>query len=249
MQNAEGAAAVGPNEDHGVLPFGNVGEGLLHVGGARRLLTVHALNDIARLESGIIGRASRLNALHNRTLDGSGCLNLLAYVGGEIGDADSPTRLAVVGAGGELFFLILRAEFFQRDKYVDALAVAEDVESDLGSGTLGADFGLEFSGAGDFRAVESDDDVSNFKSGLRTGRVRLHFTDHSAVGVFQVEELGVLGRDVGDAHSDVGVADFAVAYERVHDRLHDLSRNSEAHSAEAARRRDQEGVDTDDFAA
>ena len=91
-------------------------------------------------------------------------------------------------------------------------------------GTLRADFGLKLSGADDFLAVESDDDVADFEAGARARRVRLYFADDCAVGVLQVEELRVLGRDIGDAYPNVGVADFAVTHQRVNRRLHNLGR-------------------------
>ena len=196
MQHAEGAAAVGPDQDHCVLSFGNVGKGLLHVRGGRRLLTVDALDHVARLESRILGRASRLNPLDDRALDVLGRLNLIAYVRGKVGDPDSPTRFAVFGAGRKLFLLVFRAELFQGDRNAHALAVAEDVERDLGPGTLGGHFGLKLSGAVNLLTVEADDDVSDLEASARTGRIRLHFADQGAVGVLQVEELRVLGRHV-----------------------------------------------------
>src|SRR6516165_1852632 len=187
MQNAEAAAAVGPDQDHCVLSFRYVAEGLLYVGGRGRLLTVHALNYVARLKSGILGRTSRLYTLDDGTLQVRRSLQLLAHVRGKVGDTDSPTRFAVVAAGGELFVLIFRAERFEPDRHIQVLTVAEDVERDLGSGTLGANFGLKFAGTGDFLPVEADDDVSDFETGVCPGRVSLHFADQGTVGILQIE--------------------------------------------------------------
>ena len=58
---------------------------LLHVRGTRRRLAVDALDHFARLKSGFLGWASRLNALNHCALHGLRRLQLLAHVRGEIG--------------------------------------------------------------------------------------------------------------------------------------------------------------------
>ena len=189
MKYAESTAAVAPDQDHRILSLGNVGEGLLHLGCGRRLLTVHALNDLTGLQTSFVSGAAGLHALNHCTLQARGGLQLLAHVRGEIADADPPAWLTILGPGAEIFLLLLRAEFFECDRHIDTLAVAEDVKTHLGSGTLRADFSLELSGVGDFLPVESDDHIAYVEAGARTGRISLYFADDCAVGVVQIEEL------------------------------------------------------------
>src|SRR5208283_4150937 len=248
MKYAESTSAVSPHQDHRILSFRNAGQRLLHVGCTWRLLAIHTLDDVAGLKSSFFGRAARLNALNDSTFQTRRRLQLRTHVRVEVGDADSPAWFATVGAGVELFLLVLGAELFERDCHIDALTISQDIERDLSSRVLRADFGMKLSGARNLLAVESNDDVADFEASLRSRRVRLHFADDRSIRVLQVEELGVLRRYVGNAYPNVGVADLTVTHQGVDRGLHDLRWNGESHAREASRGRDEEGVNADDLA-
>src|SRR5580698_193016 len=64
-----------------------------------------------------------------------------------------------------------------------------------------------------------------------------------------VKKLRILRSDVGNANAHARVVDFAVTNQRLNHRVHDLRRNGKSHSGERARRRKQERVDANNFAA
>ncbi len=72
MEHTEGAAAVGPDEDERVLTGGNAGELPGCVGGVVRRLAVHREDDVALLETGVIGRAAGADVLNDRTVHACG---------------------------------------------------------------------------------------------------------------------------------------------------------------------------------
>src|SRR5580704_2912415 len=59
VHDAEGAAALRPDQDERVLTLGNARQSLLHVRHIRNWLAVHANDHVPRLQPGIIGCAPR----------------------------------------------------------------------------------------------------------------------------------------------------------------------------------------------
>ena len=73
--------------------------------------------------------------------------------------------------------------------------------------------------------------------------------DHGSQVVGEVKELRIFRGHIGNTDSDVAVIDFAVTNQGIGSGFGDLRRNGKSHPRETARRRDQKGVDADDFAA
>src|ERR1017187_5857480 len=248
VKHAEGTAAIAPYQHHRVLSFRNIGEGFLDIGSALRRATVHADDNLSWLESSFLGGAAGLDALNDRSLQVFRGLQLLADLRGQVGDADSPARLAVIAIRGNLVLAVAAAHLFESYRDVDVLPIAHDFERDLGPGMLLSDFHLQLSGVSDLPSVELGDHVADFQASLGTRRVRLDFGDDRAIRVLHVEELGVLRRDVRDTYPNVGVHDIAAANQRLDRGLHDLGWNGKAHARERSGRRDEKGVDPDHFA-
>src|ERR1035438_3558479 len=80
VKHAEGTAAIAPYQHHRVLSLRNTGEGLLDIGSALRRATVHADDDLSRLESSFLGGATGLDALNDRTLQVFRGLQLLTDI-------------------------------------------------------------------------------------------------------------------------------------------------------------------------
>src|SRR5271157_964213 len=134
VKHAEGTAAVTPYQHHCVLSLGDIGEGLLDIGSTLRRTTVHADDDLSGLETSFFGGAAGLNALDNRSLQVFRCLQLLANIRSKVRNSDSPARLAVVAVGRQLVFAVSAAHLVRCDGNGNALAIAQDIERDLGSG-------------------------------------------------------------------------------------------------------------------
>src|ERR1019366_2127674 len=132
VKHAEGTAAIAPYQHHRVLSFRDIGEGFLDIGSALRRATVDADDDLSRLESSFLGGAAGLNALDERALQIFRGLQLLADLSGQVGDADSPARLAVIAIRGNLVLAVAAAHLVESYRDVDVLSIARDFERDLG---------------------------------------------------------------------------------------------------------------------
>src|SRR4029077_5007943 len=128
-----------------------------------------------------------------------------------------------------------------------ALALTENVERDLVTGTLRADRSLKLAGIFHLLTVEFGDYVANFQSGLGSGRVGLNLAHQRAAGVRKMEEARVFRSHIVNPDAHARVLDLAVLEQRVNHGSRNLRRNGKAHAGEASRRRDQEGVDADHF--
>src|ERR1039458_6559048 len=108
VKHAEGTAAIAPYQHHRVLSFRDIGEGFLDIGSALRRATVHADDNLSWLESSFLGGAAGLDALNDRSLQVFRGLQLLADLRGQVGDADSPARLAVIAIRGNIVLAVDR---------------------------------------------------------------------------------------------------------------------------------------------
>jgi hypothetical protein len=117
------------------------------------------------------------------------------------------------------------------------------------AGLFLADQHLEFAGIADLLAVDFGDDVADLAGRLCLRENRVPPASRSAGGIGFVEEFRVVRSDIRDANADVAVADLAVTDQSLDRGLDDLRGNREAHAGERSGRRDEEGVDADQFAA
>ena len=141
------------------------------------------------------------------------------------------------------------AQFLQSDWNAHTLAVPQNLEHDLRSRLFLSDQHLKFAGIAHFLAVDFSNNVADLQASFRSRRIWFDLRDHSACGYCLVEELRVFGSHIRDSDSDVTVADFTVADQSLHRGPDNLRWNGKSHSREAARRRNQKGIDPDDFAA
>src|SRR5262249_44061417 len=111
-----------------------------------------------------------------------------------------------------------------------ALAIADDPQLNLGSGTLLADDNLQLSGIVHLLAVDLSDHIADFQASLGAGRIRFDLADQSPGGFLHVEELHILRSYIRDADADAGMLNLAVLEQALHHRPRDLRRDSEAHA-------------------
>jgi len=76
VEDAEGAASVGPHQDQRVLAFGDGGQGFLDVGGVLYGVAVDFDDYVAALEAGVIGGAAGLDLLDDRAVQIAAGLDL-----------------------------------------------------------------------------------------------------------------------------------------------------------------------------
>src|SRR5437899_4660354 len=245
VQDPEGVAAVGPDEQQRVVALFYVGQGLLNIARSLNFVTVDFEDDVALLQSGIVGRTTRLHLFDYSSVDVAWRLKLVPQFWGEVAETDAPVHFAFGLAGVIAAFGGTAAEGFQGDGDSHILAVAKNIERDLRAGLLLSDNHLEFSGIADLLAIDFGNDIADLEASFCAGRIGFCLGDDSANRRFLVKELGVLGRHVGDADADMAVADFAVADQGLDGRPDNLRWNGKSHSGEAAGRRDQESVDAD----
>src|SRR5215470_2905820 len=249
MQYPESISAVRPDEQKRVLSFGNTSETLLHVRHRLHFLAVDAQNHISGTQASVVSRAARNHTFNHHSLQILSATQLLADVGSHFAKAEAPARLAVFTARRFFLSLIARAHLFERDREFHAFAIAQYAQLDGGAWASLSYVDLQLAGVADFLAIERRDQIANLQASFRSRRSRFHLSHDRAAIVLRLEELRVLGRDVGDAQTHVSVADLAVTNDRFDRRTPNLRRNCEAHAGELAGSGDQERVNADHFAA
>src|SRR5262249_49876999 len=90
MQNPESIPPIGPDEQESVLPLGDIRQRLLHIVGALHLMAVHTDDHVSRPQPGVICRAPRKHALHDRALYLRRCTELLPDLGSDVSQSDAP---------------------------------------------------------------------------------------------------------------------------------------------------------------
>ena len=164
MQYTERAATVRPDQQQCVLSLGNVAQGFAHVGRALHVFAIDLHDHISALQAGVVSRTAGLDLIDNRAVNFGRHLNLPTHIAVQVGQPDSPARLAVARVADFVVGLVASAHGFERDRHGHTLAVTQNAQLDGGAGLLLADFDLQFAGVGHLLAVEFADHVSDFHS-------------------------------------------------------------------------------------
>src|SRR5208282_3954360 len=210
-------------------------------------MAIYFDNHIPTLQAGVVGRAARGYIFNDRAVNRAWDLQLIALALAQIAETQSPAAFAVFSTGARRAWIC--AHGFERDWNRHALAVAQKAELDGVAGPLLPDFHLQLAGIVHRLSVQFDDHVAGAQAGFAAGSVRVDLVDDGSGGIFRLEEFGIVRSYIGDANSNVAVADLAVLNQSLDGGLDDLRGNREAHARERAVAGDEEGVDPDQLAA
>src|ERR1700686_2259675 len=155
-------------------------------------------------------------------------LQFIPDVRGQVAETQPPTPLPVFSAGS--LGASATAQCFEFHSNARRFAVTHHQQMDRFPRPFLSDRHLQLASIGHGLSVELRDHVSGAQSSLRSGRVRLNLTNQRSLSLIHVEELRVVGSNIGDLNSNVRVSYFAVPNQRLHRRLDNLSRNRKAHS-------------------
>src|SRR5262249_42915047 len=162
-------------------------------------------------KTSIVRWAARLHAGNERTAHVIGSLKLSACVRVQISEADSPAGLTFRMVRAFLIAAFTLSQFLDGDRQSETLSIAQHLEFNFLARLLLADFHLQLASICYFVSIDLGDHVADLKPGFRARSVRFHLRDHCAGSFRHLEELGVLRRDVRDAHSDVGMTNLSVS--------------------------------------
>src|SRR5438270_14068948 len=95
MHYSESIAALAPDENHRILPILDLGQSLLDILGRLHRLTVYRLNDVARRDASVIRRTAGLHPRDYRSLNVAWSLKLVANIGVQIGETQSPSSFSL----------------------------------------------------------------------------------------------------------------------------------------------------------
>src|ERR1700722_1932321 len=96
VQDAEGVAAIGPDEQQRVFAFWYPAQGLLDVGGALDVVAVDLDDYVAALQSGVVGGAAGLHLLDHGAMNVARSLQLLTKIRTEVAETYAPVHFAVI---------------------------------------------------------------------------------------------------------------------------------------------------------
>src|SRR4051812_33471859 len=99
MQYPKRISTVGPHEQECILPLINLRQFLLDVSRRLNFVPVHLENNVALLQSSVIGRAARPHLLDYNAVNTTRNLQLFAYIGSQIAEPQPPTHLALTFCG------------------------------------------------------------------------------------------------------------------------------------------------------
>ena len=174
VEYAERVAAVRPDQKQCILTLRYVRQSLLHFARGLDLVAIHFEDDVTLLKAGIVGWATGLHLLDNRSLNFTRSLDLIAEFRSEISETNSPARPALLpfpgtrsGFGGPV------AKILERDGHLHGFAFAKDRELNFRARLVLSDNHLKFTGIGDLLSVDVGDDIADLKSRFRP-RANLH---------------------------------------------------------------------------
>src|SRR5579872_1378959 len=108
MQHPEAVTAVRMDEQQCVFALAHVRQGLLHIARSLYFVAVHFEDDVALLQSSIVGRTSRLYLLDHSAADVMRNLKLVAQFRRKVAETDAPAHFSVAFARA-IFAVILAA--------------------------------------------------------------------------------------------------------------------------------------------
>ena len=98
MQHAERVAAVGPDQHHRILSFGHAAQRFLDLCGVLHRLAIDLEDHVALLQSGVVRGAARLYPLDHCTVKIVRGLQLLAHIGSDVTQPDSPAGFSLAAS-------------------------------------------------------------------------------------------------------------------------------------------------------
>src|SRR6185295_17170693 len=205
------------------------GDRLLELLDRRDRLAVDLGDDVARPDELLVERAVGLDLVDPDALDVARDAVAFAQARREVlvfqaEPADAAPAIGLI----DRRFLVAARTLAELDHLLELLAVAQDVEGDLGVRPLARDVVDQVARGVDRAAVDSGQDVAVHDPGVRRRRVVLDLADQSAVGPLEAERLRGLEVQVLDLDAQIAAADLPLVAQLRQDLLERRDRHGEA---------------------